>query len=116
MRQGQVSCQLGNSGVKLPARILFGKPEIDGADREVRVLAARDVGENIKHPTSADPPRNMHARLRRAKNRLLRKLAIGMNGSAPSSEDETPDPTNERDMHDHEHANDEQICYFARPL
>ena len=42
-----------NGGVELPARILFGKPKIDGRHEEVRVLAAREVGDD-EHAPSRD--------------------------------------------------------------
>src|SRR3989304_3252977 len=101
--------------IKLPARVLFCETKIDRTNGEVRVLAACDIRQNIKHPTQTDPPRNMHARLRSAKNavektrnRHERVRAIG--------ESKCLTQQARADVKNHEYTYDERILVLSTRL
>src|SRR6266508_2145463 len=100
-----------NRRVKLPARILFGKTEINGTDREVRMLAARDVWNDEHHPTNACPPGNMDAHLRCAKEAVEqtrnRHERVGAISKTKCLTQQT-----RADMHDDEDAHYERIFFL----
>src|SRR3972149_2603302 len=101
--------------IKLPARVLFCETKIDRTNGEVCVLAARDVRQNIKHPTQTDPPRDMHACLRSAKNTVEktpnRHERVRAVGESKCLTEQTCG-----DMQNHEHTNDERILVLSTRL
>ena len=98
-------------GIELPTRILFGKPEVDGRHEKVRVLAARKIRNDEHDPADADPPRNMHARFRRAENGID-KTCDGHERVSARGEAIGLTHQMRNHMHNDKHANDQRIFFL----
>jgi len=94
--------------VELTARILFGESEIDGRDRKVRVLAARDVGDDEHHPADADPPCGMNACFAHAEN-AVEKTRDGHERIRARVETIGLTQQARADVHDDEDVHDERV-------